>query len=426
VNVANDLKLKGFPDDEESALHRNENSKTIVVVGFAEAISAPEVVWSLVDEGFQVTAFARRGRRCALHHSRYIVCHEITPPELDLQASLSDLRGLLVSLNAGINCSQRILFPMDDAAVWLCSKVSREPDWKLAGPSDENADLALDKYVQIQAAINAGFNVPRTRIVTNPSDILGGEQCFPLILKPRKSVSIHKNSLHKGSSWICGSQEELERAVAKWTNRVPLLAQPFISGTGEGIFGLATPEGIRMWSAHRRLRMMNPHGSGSSACIAQAVHEELKPPVERLIGKARWLGLFMIELLRDPSGTVWFMELNGRPWGSMALARKQGLEYPAWNVKLAIDAQSSFATEQPGKAGLVCRHLGREFMYPLFVLRGPKSKALSTWPSFWKAIGDIIRVRRGDRLYNWRKDDLKVFISDCCYTLRDQIFKGKR
>jgi len=171
---------------------------------------------------------------------------------------------------------------------------------------------------------------------------------------------------------------------------------------------------------------MNPHGSGSSACVSQAVPEELKSPVERLIRKAGWRGVFMIELLRDTSGTAWFMELNGRPWGSMALARRQGLEYPAWNVRLAMDAQSDIAPEQTGVPGLVCRHLGRELMYPLFVLRGPQSKALKDWPSFWQAIGDIIRLRRGDRLYNWRKDDPKVLISDSYYTVRDQVLKSKR
>ena len=50
--------------------------------------------------------------------------------------------------------------------------------------------------------------------------------------------------------------------------------------------------------------------------------------------------MFMIELLRDRTGKVWFVELNGRPWGSMALSRRQGFEYPAWHVKLAIDPQS--------------------------------------------------------------------------------------
>ena len=41
-------------------------------------------------------------------------------------------------------------------------------------------------------------------------------------------------------------------------------------------------------------------------------------------------------LLRDGEGTAWFMELNGRAWGSMALARRLGHEYPRWAVQAAL------------------------------------------------------------------------------------------
>lgn len=76
--------------------------------------------------------------------------------------------------------------------------------------------------------------------------------------------------------------------------------------------------------------MMNPHGSGSSACVSFPVAEDLKLAIERFTRATGWLGIFMIEFLRDQSGIPWFVELNGRSWGSMALSRRQGLEYPAW------------------------------------------------------------------------------------------------
>lgn len=214
-----------------------------------------------------------------------MVCQQITPPELDLQGALSDLRALLGSLDVTANSDQRMLFPLDDTAVWLCSRVPLDPDWILVGPCGDNADLALDKHIQVQAALDAGFNVPKTLLATTSSDILSTKESFPLILKPAKSVLPLQDRLYKGSSWVCGSRRELEGSVVEWANRVPLLVRPFILGTGEGIFGLASSEGIRAWSAHRRLRMMNPHGSGCSACISQAVPEELKRPVERLIRK---------------------------------------------------------------------------------------------------------------------------------------------
>ena len=191
-----------------------------------------------------------------------------------------------------------------------------------------------------------------------------------------------------------------------------MLVQPFISGHGEGVFGLATAEGVQGWSAHRRLRMMNPHGSGSSACVSQPVATETRAVVERFIQQAGWRGLFMVEFLRDRAGKPWFVEFNGRPWGSLALARRQGLEYPAWAAKLALTPEARIASRSPEEKPVVCRNAGREFMHLLFVLRGPKSEALREWPSFWRTSGDMLRVRRNDFFYNWRRDDLSVFFCD--------------
>ena len=170
---------------------------------------------------------------------------------------------------------------------------------------------------------------------------------------------------------------------------------------------------------------MNPQGSGSSACVSQAVSAELASKVEELLTKAKWRGLFMIELLHDNAGNTWFMELNGRPWGSMALSRRQGFEYPAWHVKLAIDQNSPLDMAVSPTPGMVCRHAGREFMHLLFVLRGPKSMALTSWPSFWKTLANVLRVRREDAVYNWRQEDLKVFLADCYYTVHGNLFKSR-
>lgn len=170
---------------------------------------------------------------------------------------------------------------------------------------------------------------------------------------------------------------------------------------------------------------MNPQGSGSSACISQSVPEDLRAKVEEFARKSGWRGLFMIELLRDKSGKLWFMELNGRPWGSMALSRNQGLEYPAWQAILALDPDSPVGLDAPSTPGLVCRHVGREFMHILFVLRGAKSRALRNWPSFWKTMGEVIPGHSGDAYYNWRGDDPKVFLADFYHTVHDNIFKAK-
>jgi hypothetical protein len=401
---------------------------TTVLVGFAEAMSAPETVWSLVDAGFRVVAFARKGRASALRHSRHVVCHEICAPEANLQEALSDLHSLMNSLSAhATNDTQLILFPLDDKAVSLCSKMHVENPWLKAGPEGGSADLALDKNLQVEAARAAGFNVPKTVLAHTAQDLFdfGADEPYPIILKSCYCVPEYQGRVYSCRKWICANRIELERAIAEWGERVPLLAQTFIAGVGEGVFGLAAPDGVRAWSGHHRVRMMNPQGSGSSACASQPVSQDIRSKSEVLIAKTGWRGLFMIELLRDDSGKVWFVELNGRPWGSMALCRRQGLEYPAWHVELAMNARSRAGLSVPSGPEIICRHAGREFMHVLFVLKGAKSKALIKWPSFWRTISDVLHFHRNDGLYNWRRDDAKVFLADFYYTIHDNIFKSR-
>jgi len=398
--------------------------RTVVCIGFAEALAAVEVAWSLVDAGFEVVTFGRRGWRSALRHSRHVSTVEITPPESNYNGAITELMQFLVSLKLSPQQSG-VLLPLDDAAIWLCDRVDPQLGWVVAGPREYNATLALDKWLQNQVARSAGLSVPDTTYASVIEDVLVRANQFPLVLKPAKAVFPYEAGLRKGRSWICANQGELQQAVGEWRGMWPALVQPFIRGIGEGVFGLATNDGIEAWSAHRRIRMMNPHGSGSSACISIPVAEELKLSIERFIQKIGWLGIFMIELLRDSSGKAWFIELNGRCWGSMALSRRQGLEYPAWSVDRAINPESRNGVRFRAEKRVVCRNVGRECMHLLFILRGPKSKALERWPSFWRTAVEILQVRNGDSLYNWRKDDWGVFFWDCWYTVREQVLKPR-
>lgn len=398
-------------------------NRPIVCIGFAEAISAPEVVWSLADSGFQVVAFARKGRRSALRHSRYVRVTEITPPESDFAATLSELQGLLVSCQS--DSSEVVVFPLDDSALWLCSRLENRTGWVLAGPHASTAELALDKWIQVLKAKEAGLQVPETQLARTANDVLAQRRTLPVVLKSANAVFVRDGRLQKGRNWICADSGELDQALSQWDGKFPLLVQPFISGTGEGIFGLATSDGVRAWSAHRRIRMMNPHGSGSSACVSQSVSPELKEPVEKFIRQAEWRGLFMVEFLRGQDATAWFVELNGRTWGSTALSRKQGLEYPAWAARLALHTEAALSVPDEVGNQVICRNVGRELMHLLFVLRGPRSSAIKEWPRFWRTLADVMKIGKEDSLYNWRRDDRRVFWSDCWYTISANVFKAR-
>jgi hypothetical protein len=389
------------------------SERPAVLVGFAEALAGPESAWSLLDAGHRVVAFTRRGRRAALRRCREVELVPVTAPEQDLELAAAEVRALAARADIGA------FMPLDDAALRICAD-GLGGAAPVAGPTGELADIALDKRRQLELAAEAGFAVPPTSEIRTEAEALALD-CFPLVLKPALAATRVGGRLIRGNGTVCADREELERAVARWRGRQPFLAQSHLLGVGEGLFGLAGPDGVRAWSAHRRLRMMNPQGSGSSACVSIPVDERLRRKAERLLRAARWSGLFMVELLRDAAGEAWFVELNGRPWGSMALARGLGLEYPAWAVRQRLEPGFE-PVVPPGNGELRARHLGRELVHVLMVMRGPRSRALTDWPSRLRTLRDVASVRRGDRWYNRRQGSPGLFLADAVGTVRDQVF----
>ena len=197
-----------------------------------------------------------------------------------------------------------------------------------------------------------------------------------------------------------------------------MLVQPLLRGVGEGLCGVAVGgEVVGPWSAHRRVRMMNPAGSGSSACRNVPVDPVLAERAAAMLRALRWDGLFMVETLRDEAGTPWFMELNGRVWGSLALSRRLGQEHPALAAALSYGTAPPALPHTNGRT-VVCRHLGREIVHIAMVLRGPRSAAFADWPPRRRAVADVLRIRRSDRWYNLRRGDLGVFVGDTVDTVR--------
>jgi hypothetical protein len=383
----------------------------LVLAGFADALAAIESVWSLLDDGFEVHAFARSGTRPPLRRCAGLRISYLTPPEQDARRAVADLSRLVADL-----CPAALL-PLDDHAVWLASQAAAAGALAagqavLAGPAGLAAELALDKSQQIKAARSAGFAVPPS---TDPAGgTLPGPG--PWMVKPALAVELAGGSLRRRTGKVTGSEAAAREAAAAIGG--PALAQPLIEGTGEGVFGLATAAGPMALSAHRRIRMMNPHGSGSSACCSVPVAAELAGPLRAFLGLTGWRGIFMIELLRDANGTPWFMELNGRAWGSMALACRRGLAYPAWAVRAALDPAWRPAEPAPAPH-LTARHLGREIVHLGAVLAYGGAPRLRT-------VRDVLTVRRSDRWYNWRRGNACVFAADAWATVRSQVRRGGR
>lgn len=396
-----------------------------MVVGFGESFSAPEVVWSLTRAGFRVASFVRKGSRAALRASRCTHAFDLTPPELDALATVRDLKAHAGLLASGKD-PRLIFLPLDDAAVWLCTQIDQKGGSVVVGPGVPRVDFALDKHRQVEFAKHCGFRVPRTILTKGGVDIDPSALQFPVVVKGAQAVSLDNGRLGRERLFRCATARELSSALVRCTPNAPMLIQEFVEGTGEGVFGLATDRGVLAWSAHRRIRMMNPAGSGASACTSIRPSLEDITACKNLISRCEWRGPFMVELLRDSAGRSWFVEFNGRVWGSTALARRCGLEYPAWAVFDALGEGDAVPRDHAPPVGVVCRHAGREAAHALFVLRGPRTCHVAGWPSLWSTLRNLMTFRKSEHWYNWKREEWRVFLKDFQVTLSDILLKRRQ
>ena len=407
-----------FPSD------RKETNNTQVVIGFAESFSAPEVAWSLSTHGFTPLAFARKRSGAALRVSRYSKVFDLTPPEIDAAATVREVaEHFQLMLQAGID--ELVVLPLDDTTIWICSQIAPDIRIVILGSRGFGSDFALQKDLQIKSAHTAGFSIPETTLVEPGFDLKKLTLPVPVILKPNHAIALKGGKLCKDRFHICFNQPELKLAIERCTAGEPMLAQRYLAGIGEGLFGLATAHGVKAWSAHKRIRMMNPQGSGASACVSIAPHPDDIEAGNRFIDEIGWIGPFMIELLRDSDGKSWFIEFNGRLWGSTALARRCGLEYPAWAVLEVTGQNLEIAKMNHPTTGIICRHAGREMVHALFMIKGRHSRWQTQWPSRFTSIKELLTFRTDEFWYNWRRDDWRVFIRDMLQTISENVFKKR-
>ena len=383
-----------------------------MLIGFADALAAIESAWCLADHGFEVCAFARSGTRPALARSKLVRVVPVTAPEQDASRSVAELSSLIADLRPAA------VLPLDDHAVWLTDQYAQRAAADgpvIAGPTGKLATIALDKREQLLLAAAAGFAVP------DSADASAGEPPGegPWMVKPALAVQLRDGRLRRPVGRMAATASQVRQIAAAIGG--PAIVQPMITGTGEGVFGIATAAGIAAVSGHRRVRMMNPRGSGSSACRSLPVAPDLAGPVREFVSGCDWRGLFMVEMLRDTAGRPWFMELNGRTWGSMALARRRGLSYPSWAVQAALDPE--FEPPYPGMAEVqapqvTARHLGREVVHLGMVLARGGAPRIAT-------VRDVLVPHRGERWYNWRSGEPAVFAADTWATVAGQ-FRGRK
>ena len=315
--------VEGFAngDDERPAVHAT------VLVTDAGRGSAVSIIRSLGRRGMHVIA-ADSNARSPGFSSRYAAERlRYPPPDESPEEMVETL--LAAARDRGID----LIVPVTDDTI-LPLAAARE---RFAGvcavalPDPRGLAASHDKMATIDLAANLGIPVPRTELVSSVSEALTAAAAlgWPVVVKPRYSRILQVGrGIERFEVSYAADGAALAEQVGGLEGRCDVLLQEYCAGEGHGVELLASEGRPLAAFQHRRLREVPITGGASSFRESVALDPLLLEYSSRLLGALDWTGLAMVEFKLGEEGPR-LMELNGRIWGSLPLAVKSGIDFPA-------------------------------------------------------------------------------------------------
>ena len=279
-----------------------------------------------------------------------------------------------------------LVLPLTD---WTLMPLSRHRDrfagvCKLALPSESALQAASDKWQTIQLARSVGVAVPETVLVDSAASVSSlSFSKFPVVVKDRFSVRWIEEKAVFGSASYANSQPELERQLqTRLQVAGDVLVQKFVGGTGIGFAAFVAGQKIFLPFAWERIREVDPRGSASSCRRSVPLETDLLEESSRLLLATGFEGIAMVEYKRTCDGRLVLMEINGRPWGSIALPIASGFDFPRywidWLLTGSLPPQSL-----EYETGITCRRIVGEMSHLMNLRAGKPAGWPRDYPKFW-------------------------------------------
>jgi len=310
-----------------------------VLVTDGDARAALAITRSLGTQGHEVIVSAPV-RRSIAGVSRYCASECLQSPAQDSPDAHATSFATIIA-----HAEPDVVIGVTDRSLTALHTLPPEIAGRRMPPPDAGQYAAAsDKTGLFTLCEEAGIDTPRGLVaqggrVPPPDDLaaLG----FPLVVRPALSWRADNGRWIQGSVSYESDRDALERRVETDPSlRAPYLVQEKIRGEGCGLFLLAHEGRIVVAFSHRRLREKPPSGGVSTLCASAAVPDDLLEPARRFVTALGWSGLAMLEFKRDHrSGRPLLLEVNARPWGSLALAAAAGLDFPGDLLRLTKGAE---------------------------------------------------------------------------------------
>ncbi|MBK1646842.1 hypothetical protein CKO25_19830 [Thiocapsa imhoffii] len=286
-------------------------------------------------------------------------------------------------------------------------------------PNAEHCALFNDKARSYDFAQACGVPVP-LRIAYAHADELAEQlrehQLERCVIKLRTGNSAKGVFYAPSPTEAAETVRRLVREFALPAERLPQVEEQ-VSGEGWGCSVLYW-HGRRVASfTHRRMREKIVTG-GTSTLRESVANLAIEQATQQIFDAIGWHGLAMCEFkVCAETGAIWFVEVNPRLWGSMALATSAGVEFPYLAWLCAVEGEEAARAYQ-AQSPLRQPWRGRWLLGDLTV--GARQLLSGHWPDAYHTLFQARANARDD--FFW--DDPLVFLGEVAVYL-DNVVRGR-
>lgn len=340
--------------------------KPVLVVG-DNAMAGLQTVRSLGRAGVPVELVAFESSRIT-RRSRYVRrVHDLGHPLRETATFLERFLSLVSSTD------YQLALPTSDAGliplVQCFDQVKRHIT--VAAPPPNVFDVAHHKRLTVRLAQQLGIDVPATVFLPDEDQGQIEQLGFPLVLKP--DCSLRAGRSRPAAVRVVHHRDGLDQLLPEMLADGDVLAQQYCPGFGRGIGVLADRGVVSAAFQYRRVHEP-PAGGPSTYRVSEPLCEQLFSGVTAFCEAANWSGPAMFEYKVCPvSGRHVLMEVNGRMWGSIALAIKSGVDFPRLIYRQF--AQGHREQVRSYRAPYYVRNVSRDLYWLQANLRAPRGRA---------------------------------------------------
>jgi hypothetical protein len=197
------------------------------------------------------------------------------------------------------------------------------PVWEAAiypATDHQQRQLLRDKHVLIAHMASCGIAVPRQCRLGGDLELsaVARELGLPLVIKAATGAG--GTRVH-----IVDTAAQLARTVSRLAVRSDWALQELVDGPTYlfgGVFHDGRP--LRIYAAEKLAQ--HPARTGPAIRLRSDDDPALVELALRVFRELRWTGLASADFIRRPCGSYVLLEVNPRPWGSIAAARTAGVD----------------------------------------------------------------------------------------------------